>query len=106
MNAFAYGGAFVDAHYLFLVIDVGGYGRTSDGGTLSNPRFGEGPLAGTLDLIPEDETPPGAEHQGKLSYVLAGDEAFPLRGCLMRPFPGSDISRESRIFNYCLSHAR
>lgn len=62
------------------VIDVGAYGRTSDGGILSNFRFGEGllqlpqPAAGNLD-IPEDETIPGAEHQGKLPELLVGDEA-------------------------------
>ena len=51
--------ALVDEHYRVIV--VGGYGRPSDCGILSN--F-EGFPAGTLD-IPDDETTPGAVHQGK-----------------------------------------
>ena len=34
--------AVVDAHYLFRVVDVGGYGKASDGGSLYNSAFGEG----------------------------------------------------------------
>lgn len=35
--------AVVDAQYCFRVIDVGGYGRTSDGGILANSVFGQAP---------------------------------------------------------------
>lgn len=64
------------------MIDVGGYGRTSDGGTLYNSAFDEGLRDGTLDL-PPDAVIPGAEHRGPLPYVFVGDEAFPLRRDLM-----------------------
>lgn len=97
--------AVVDAHYCFQVIDVGGYGRNSDGGTLSNSRFGEGLIDGTLDF-PEDAVIPGAEHRGRMPFVLVGDEAFPLHRHLLHPFPGHNISRKKRIYNYRLSRAR
>ncbi|KAL2091650.1 hypothetical protein ACEWY4_013913 [Coilia grayii] len=70
--------AVVDADYLFRMVDVGGYGRNSDGGTLNNSPFGEALKDGTLDL-PDDCTISGAEHRGLLPHVFVGDEAFPLR---------------------------
>lgn len=97
--------AIVDAEYCFRMVDVGGYGRNSDGGTLSNSAFGEALRDGKLDL-PEDQLIPGAEGRGEMPHVFVGDEAFPLRRNLLRPFPGKDLTRERRIFNYRLSRAR
>ncbi|XP_076118925.1 uncharacterized protein LOC143099900 [Alosa pseudoharengus] len=97
--------AVVDADYLFRVVDVGGYGRTSDGGSLYNSAFGEGLRDGTLDL-PEDAVIPGSEHRGPMPFVFVGDEAFPLRRNLMRPFPGPHVPGEQRVYNYRLSRAR
>ncbi|RXN13484.1 nuclease HARBI1 [Labeo rohita] len=97
--------AVVDANYLFRVVDVGGYGRTSDGGTLRNSAFGESLRDGTLDL-PPDAAIPGAEHRGPLPCVFVGDEAFPLTTNLLRPYPGHHIPPERRAFNYRLSRAR
>uniref|UniRef100_A0A8C5ET92 Zgc:194221 n=1 Tax=Gouania willdenowi TaxID=441366 RepID=A0A8C5ET92_GOUWI len=87
--------AVVDANYCFRVIDVGGYGRTSDGGILANSTFGQAL-----------RTLPGADHRGPQPHASVADEAFPLRKNLMRPFPGRNIPREQRIFNYRLSRAR
>uniref|UniRef100_A0A8D0A528 Zgc:194221 n=1 Tax=Sander lucioperca TaxID=283035 RepID=A0A8D0A528_SANLU len=97
--------AVVDADYLFRVVDVGGYGRTSDGGSLHNSAFGEGLRDGTLDLS-EDVVIPGSEHCGPMPFVFVGDEAFPLRRNLMRPFPGPHVPGEQRVYNYRLSRAR
>uniref|UniRef100_A0A8C5E5J3 Zgc:194221 n=1 Tax=Gouania willdenowi TaxID=441366 RepID=A0A8C5E5J3_GOUWI len=97
--------AVVDANYCFRVIDVGGYGRTSDGGILANSTFGQALRAGTLPL-PADQTLPGAYHRGPQPHAFVADEAFPLRKNLMRPFPGRNIPREQKIFNYRLSRAR
>nr|XP_055053261.1 uncharacterized protein LOC129438525 [Misgurnus anguillicaudatus] len=97
--------AVVDANYLFRVVDVGGYGRTSDSGTLRNSSFGEGLRDGMLDL-PPDAVIPGAEQRGPLPYVFVGDEAFPLMTNLLRPYPGHHVPPERRVFNYRLSRAR
>ena len=39
-------------------------------------------------------------------YVLVGDEAFPLRENLMKPYPKETLGLKERIFNYRLSRAR
>ena len=97
--------AVVDAKYCFRVVDVGSYGRTSDGGTLANSAFGQALVDGNLQL-PDDAVLPGAEHLGPQPHVFVADEAFPLRRDLMRPFPGANIPLTSRVFNYRLSRAR
>lgn len=97
--------AVVDANYRFRVIDVGGFGRTSDGGILANSAFGRALRAGTLHL-PADQPLPAAEHRGPQPHCFVADEAFPLRRNLMRPFPGRILPRDKRIFNYRLSRAR
>ena len=40
-----------------------------------------------------------------LTYYLVGDEIFPLKTWLMRPYPGK-LTEEQRVFNYPLSRAR
>ncbi|KAJ8386201.1 hypothetical protein AAFF_G00176250 [Aldrovandia affinis] len=97
--------AVVDARYRFRVVDVGAYGRRSDGGTLASSKFGKALQNGRLDL-PEDRLLPEAEHLGCQPHVFVADEAFPLQRHLMRPFPGSNLSRRNRVFNYRLSRAR
>ncbi|KAL7406359.1 hypothetical protein ABVT39_018580 [Epinephelus coioides] len=60
---------------------------------------------GTLDL-PEDAPLPGADHLGPMPHTFVADEAFPLKRNLLRPYPGRNLSRSERIFNYRLSRAR
>ncbi|KAJ4943635.1 hypothetical protein JOQ06_006133 [Pogonophryne albipinna] len=90
--------AVVDAQYLFRVVDVGGFGRSSDGGSLWNSAFGESLRDGSLQL-PPDTVIPGAERLGLLAHVFVGDEAFPLLDNLLRPFLGRQLTRERRMFN-------
>ncbi|KAG7462407.1 hypothetical protein MATL_G00184510 [Megalops atlanticus] len=97
--------AVVDAQYCFQVVDVGSYGRTSNGGVLANSTFGQALRDGTLGL-PQDALLPGAEHLGPQPHVFVADEAFPLCQDLMRPFPGPNLSGRHRVFNYRLSRAK
>ncbi len=97
--------AVVDSHYCCRVIDVGGYGRTSDGGILANSAFGWALRSGTLHL-PADRPLPGADHRGPQPHVFVADQAFPRRRNLMRPFPRQTLPRDRRIYNYHLSRAR
>ncbi|KAL0818787.1 hypothetical protein ABMA28_008114 [Loxostege sticticalis] len=71
-----------DADKRFLVIEVGGRGRQSDGGT----------------------TLPGSDVT--LPMVIIDDEAYPLKSYLMRPYPQSVLNPATEIFNKRLSRAR
>ena len=47
------------------------------------------------------------EHAGyELRYYVVGDDIFPLKPWLLKPYPGKNISEEQAIFNYRLSRAR
>ena len=94
----------VDANYRFVSVDIGSYGRSSDGGIFSSSNLGKRLESGTLN-IPDDTLLPGT-HQ-TAPYVIVGDPAFPLKNYLMRPFPGHQIENiiDRRIFNYRLSRA-
>ena len=55
--------------------------------------------------LPEDEPLPGSDDT--MPFVFVGDEAFPLRPYLMRPWPGRMLTDEKRkVYNYRLSRAR
>lgn len=95
--------AAVSANYEFIVIDVGSYGRNSDGGIFASSNFGKSLEAKTLG-IPDNKNLPGTAVT--MPHVFVGDEAFPLKEYLLRPYPGRNISQDKRIFNYRLSRAR
>ncbi|XP_031657473.1 protein ALP1-like [Oncorhynchus kisutch] len=99
--------AVVDAIYCFRVVDVGDYGKGSDDGTLRDSAFGQALQDGTLE-IPPPASLPGAKDLGPVPHVFVGDEAFPLRPNLMRPYAGHQLPlpKPVRIFNKRLSRAR
>jgi len=93
----------VDAFGKFLIIDVGGFGSSSDGGIFQASKFFK--LLQTNKLhLPEPVTIPNTDI--KLPYMFVGDEAFGLMPNLMRPFPRRYLDNEKRVFNYRLSRAR
>ncbi|XP_040355987.1 uncharacterized protein LOC121046159 isoform X1 [Ixodes scapularis] len=95
--------AVVDSDLKFVAVDVGAYGRQSDGGTLSASRFGKCLENGLLGLPPPKRLPNSTVIA---PYVFLGDEAFHLRPDFLRPCPGKHQDDDKRIFNYRLSRAR
>ena len=41
-----------------------------------------------------------------LPFVLIGDDIFPQKSWLMKPFPGKGLAEHQRVYNYRLSRAR
>jgi hypothetical protein len=95
--------AVCDYNYCFTMVDVGAYGSQSDGGVLENSQFGKAMLECSLD-IPGDKNLPGTETP--FPHYFIGDEAFPLKSYLLRPYPGRYLPDEKKVFNYRLSRAR
>ncbi|XP_067625733.1 putative nuclease HARBI1 [Eurosta solidaginis] len=92
-----------DANYLFTYIDIGALGSQSDGGVFARSSFGNKILNGTLE-IPHPTNLPGTAIN--FPYYFVGDNAFPLKTNLMRPFPGIHLSDDKEKYNIVLSKAR
>lgn len=97
--------ALVDADYCFSAVDIGSYGSNSDGGIFANSLLGQGLATNQLNLRPP-VCLPGGSLLGPMPSVVVGDEAFPLKTYLLRPYPGKALPIDKRVFNYRLSRAR
>lgn len=82
----------VDAEYCFTYIDVGANGRASDSAIFRDS---------TLNIAMESNTL-GIPEYG----VIIGDDAFPLRSNIMKPYSKTGLSKAEKVFNYRLSRAR
>ena len=95
--------AVVDANKMFTIIDVGDYGKNSDGSVLRFSSFGRALQRGTLSL------PPAGIIEGierPIPHHFISDEAYPLSENLMRPYPLRSLTNRTRVFNARLSRAR
>ena len=84
--------ALADSDYCFLYVDVGAKGRGSDGGIFQNSSLYNA-FETNYFAMPTD-------------FVIVGDDAFPLKPYLMKPYSRRNMSREERIYNYRVSRAR
>ena len=95
--------ALVDAEYKFLWCNIGGPGSASDAGV-----FNASHLCSALEeerlLFPNPQPLPGDDVD--MPYFLVGDDAFPLRTWLMKPYSARYLTHNERVFNYRLSRAR
>ncbi len=98
-----------DAKYRFTLVDIGSSGRNSDGGIFARSLIGQFMEQGRLN------TPaPSPVGECNLPYVFVGDEAFPLKPYLMRPFPARDLLIDAKeeeqlykgLYNYRHCRAR
>lgn len=95
--------ALVDAAYKFLYIDVGSQGRASDAGVWDKCTLRKCLEEERLQ-VPGDALLPYSTV--KSPYMIVGDDAFPLKRYMMKPYPGKNLTGDQRIFNYRLSRAR
>lgn len=92
-----------DAEKKFVIVDVGARGKQSDGGTFASSKLCNLISNNNLNLPPEKNLP-GTNI--KVPHVLIGDEAYPLKPYLMRPFPSRVLNPAREYFNERLSRAR
>ena len=95
--------ALVDAHYRFLYVDIGCYGRVSDGGVYNNSSLADALANNTLH-IPAAEALSGSSITAP--YVVVADDAFALKTYQMKPYSQKQLTHEKQVYNYRLSRAR
>ena len=72
----------------------------------SNSNLGQALTPPNSLNLPSDAPVAGAEHLGRLPYVIVGDETFPLQNHLMRPYLGRQWLKAHQAYNYRHSRAR
>lgn len=94
--------AVCDARYRFIITDVGSLGREGDKAIFSSSVLNKKLSSGELQ-IPDPTIVPRSSKI--LPCVIVGDEAFPLRTNLIRPYPGvrsDNLSLIKKVYNYRL----
>ncbi|XP_049274752.1 uncharacterized protein LOC119402951 [Rhipicephalus sanguineus] len=74
--------AISDANYKFLYVEVGHYGSESDGGVFGRSKLLELIEASKMGIPRDSEI----GNIGAMPYFFVGDEAFPLKTFMMRPY--------------------
>ncbi|XDV13001.1 hypothetical protein PO909_001525 [Leuciscus waleckii] len=95
--------ALVDANYQFLYVSVGAQGRASDAGVFNESDFKKALDQGLLN-VPAAKPLPQSDIQAP--FVFLGDDAYPLRTDLMKPYSFRQMDYQQRVFNYRLSRGR
>eukprot|EP00794_Sanderia_malayensis_P020795 gene20795-22833_t len=95
--------AICDAIYCFTFLNIGSYGSDNDSNAFAKSNFGK-----VFAKFPTCLGMPAEIKVGDklLPHVLIGDDMFPLKPWLMKPFPGKKLAEDERAYNYCLSRAR
>ena len=96
--------AICDANYSFTLFGLGQFGSNNDSGVLASSQIGE-MFEDELLHMAEDRKLNDSDNES-LPFFLLGDEIFPLKKLLMRPFPGRNATEEEKIYNYRHSRAR
>ena len=96
--------ALCDASYQFTAVDIGEAGRQIDGGVFTNSNLGRSIVNDYFNLPQPKKLYSKCEFL--FPYVFVGDDAFPMRHNLLKPYFSSNLKRVFLIFNYRLSSAR
>ena len=78
----------------FTFVDIRAQGRASDGGVYARCSLDRAIQNGVIQL-PQDRKPAGFDTA--LPYCMLGDEAFPLKPYLMRPYPQRVLNKQKRV---------
>lgn len=92
-----------DAYYRFIYVDVGGQGRISDVGIWDRCSLKRG-LDNNLLSVPKPRKIPNSNKV--LPFMLVGDDAFPLKAHLVKPYPLRHMEDEKIYYNARLSRCR
>lgn len=87
--------AISDANSRFLMVDIGAYGKDSDGGVLHSSKMYQRIDKGTLK-VPNMKLLPNSNLKAPFAFI--GDEAFPLREHLLRPFPRKQLHDDDKSY--------
>ena len=95
--------AVVNSNCQFIMVDIGDAGRQSDGGVFAASNIVRALDEGLLNIPP----PRRLYRDTKLfPFVLVGDEAFPLKECLIKPYAKASIKEKKQVANYRISRPR
>lgn len=95
--------AISDAKCKFIAIEVGSYGKQSDGGILKSSALFKLMESGELNIPPDASLP---ETNTTVPHVLVAVEAYPLLPHVLRPYTRRDCSPCEEYFNSTFSRAR
>lgn len=96
--------AIADSSYRFLFVSIGSYGKDCDSTIFKETKLWKSIESGSQNL-PDERCLPGTESP-KVPYFFVADAAFGLHKHLLRPYAGTHLTVEKRIFNYRLCRAR
>ena len=92
-----------DANYKAIWAHVGSPGSQSDCGIYNESPMFQGIQDETIKLPPPEPLPNDTEDT---PFFFIGDDAFPLRQHMLKPFSARYLESEQLVFNYRLSRAR
>jgi hypothetical protein len=93
----------VDANYKFITVDMGAFGKQSNGCIfLASDLFSF--IGGKRLSFPEPDFLPHSNVTAP--YIILGDGAYPLLHYLMKPYEPNSLTDRRHSFNECLSRAR
>ena len=95
--------ALVDADYKFLWVDLGAAESSSNAWIFKHSNLRHKIEDGTIGF-PESESL--VDDGPKVHYFILGNDAFPLKLWLMKPYSRRGMDLNQRVFNYWLSRAR
>ncbi|KAK3773153.1 hypothetical protein RRG08_013740 [Elysia crispata] len=88
----------------FILVDCGQCGRVSDAGVYQSSHMSTVLEEGNLNIPKQAFKINGSDIE--VPYMVIGDEAFPLKTYLMKPFSARTLNEKRRIYNYKHSRAR